>query len=138
MKRRVIAVGIVSPLLLAMCIVGILLMIKPVRRRVLGLMKRVLYQNNSRAIATSFYVEALDLLDSRGMRRHRGQTPMEFAQSLKNHPAGNPFLALTRMYNAVRFGPPEAPFSRSEAQTLLHVLRQSLHSSSQSPVASSQ
>jgi len=107
-------------------IVAVLLMIRPVRRHILGLTKRLLYQRNSRAVATSFYVEALDLLDSHGMKRSREQTPMEFAQSLENHPAGLPFLALTRMYNAIRFGPPEGAFSRSEAGNLLHALRQSL------------
>jgi len=112
-------------------VAGILLMIRPVRRRFLRLTKRLLYQSDSRVIATSFYMEALDLLDSRGMRRRREQTPMEFAESLENHSAGTPFLTLTRMYNAVRFGPPEATFPRSEAETTLRLLRQSLHNSGQ-------
>ncbi len=111
--------------------IGILLTIKPVRKRVLGLTKRLLYRSNSRAVASSFYVEALDLIGSYGMRRHRTQTPIEFAQSLESHPAGTPFLALTRMYNAVRFGPPEASFPRSEAETLLRLLRQALRASRQ-------
>jgi transglutaminase-like putative cysteine protease len=112
-------------------IAGILLMIRPFRRRFLGLAKRLLHQGNSRAVATGFYMEALELLDSRGIKRRREQTPMEFAQSLQKHPAGTPFLALTRMYNAVRFGPPEALFPRSEAEKLLDLLRESLCSSSQ-------
>ncbi len=115
-------------------IVAALLLIRPVRRRILVLTKRLLYQGNSRAVATSFYMEALDLLDSHGIRRSREQTPMEFAQSLGNHPVSSPFLALTRMYNAIRFGPPGGAFSRSEAESLLRLLRQSLHSCRQSSV----
>jgi hypothetical protein len=109
--------------------VAVLLMIRPVRRRILGWTKRLLYRGNSRAVAASFYMEALDLLDSHGMRRSREQTPMEFAQSLESHPAGIPFLSLTLIYNAVRFGPPEGDFSHTQAETLLHSLRRSLHSS---------
>jgi hypothetical protein len=114
--------------------VAVLLLIRPVRRRILGLTKRLLYQGNSRAVATSFFMEALDLLNSHGMGRSNEQTPMEFAHSLGSHPAGLPFLALTRMYNAVRFGPPEGDFSRSEADNLLRSLRQSLLDSPQSTV----
>ncbi len=115
-------------------VVAIFLMLKPVRRRFLARTKRLLYRGNSRAVAAGFYVEALDLLGSCGMRRRREQTPLEFAQSLINHPAGAPFLALTLMYNVVRFGPPEIPFPRSEAENLLRLLRQSLHCSRQSAV----
>ena len=81
-------------------IAGVLLTIRPVRRRILGLIKRLLYRENSRAVATSFYREALDLLDSRGLRRSPENTPLEFAQSLAHHPAGLPFLTLTQIYNA--------------------------------------
>jgi hypothetical protein len=117
---------------------GILLMFRPVRRRLLGLTKRLLYRGNSCAVATSFYREAVELLGSRGIRRRREQTPLEFAHSLAHHPAGMPLLSLTQMYNAVRFGPPQPSLSRSEAETLLRSLRQSLRNSCHSPVASGQ
>jgi protein-glutamine gamma-glutamyltransferase len=100
--------------------------IRPVRRRLGGLVKRKFYQNRPRIIAASFYAEALSLLGSQGFHRSQDQTFWEFAQSLGSHPAGIPFLALTQMYNAVRFGPPEAQFPCSEAQSLLRSLRASL------------
>ena len=45
---------------------------------------------------------------------------------LGEHPAAVPLLALTRMYNAVRFGPPGIGFRASEADALLRNLRNSL------------
>jgi transglutaminase-like putative cysteine protease len=102
------------------------LTIKPVRKRILILAKRVIFRSNSRALALEFYSEALNLLSARGMKRSRDQTPMEFALSLENHPAGTSFLALTQMYNAVRFGPPDVPLRQLEAKTLLDALRKAL------------
>jgi protein-glutamine gamma-glutamyltransferase len=110
--------------LLAAC-----LMIKRVRRRLGGLAKRKLYRNNPRIVAASFYAEALSLLSSQGLRRCQDQTPLEFASSLGPHPAGASFLALTHLYNVARFGPPEIRFSYSEADSLLRLLRASLHQS---------
>jgi protein-glutamine gamma-glutamyltransferase len=102
------------------------LSIRPVRRRLGGLAKRTLHRNNSRAVADSFYTEALSLLGAQGLSRLQGQTPMEFAKSLGSHPASIYILALTRMYNAARFGHPEAQFPHSEAASLLRLLRRSL------------
>ena len=115
--------------------VAVLLLIKPVRRRIIGMTKRSLYRNNSRVVATSFYGEALNLLRAYGLKRNREQTPMEFARSLGSHPAGTSFLALTRIYNAVRFGPPDTRFPHKEAQAMLHLLRQSLHRNKSKPSA---
>jgi transglutaminase-like putative cysteine protease len=105
--------------------IAALLQIRLVRKRILGLMKRALVRSDARAAATSFYSEALDLLGAQGLKRSPGQTPMEFAQSFGSHPAGRSFLALTHLYNAVRFGPPEARIPRSEVEALLRLLRAS-------------
>jgi len=54
-----------------------------------------------------FYRDALALLAARGWRQARGQTALEFAESLRPHPAAAPFAALTALYNRARFGPPD-------------------------------
>jgi hypothetical protein len=107
-------------------IMGILLMSKSIRRRILGRTKRVLYRNNPRAVAASFYREAVDLLAARGLKRSPQQTPMEFALGLGRHPASPSFVELTRLYNAARFGPPDVSFHLSPAEALLRSLRESL------------
>jgi protein-glutamine gamma-glutamyltransferase len=112
------------------CISGLalaaFLLFRPVRRRWGGLAKRKAYRNNPRAVASSFYTEALSLLGAQGFHRGQGQTFLEFAMSLDSYPAGIPFLALTRMYYAARFGLPEARFAYSEAESLLRLLREVL------------
>ena len=70
--------------------------------------------------------EALALLGAHGMKRGYAQTPVEFARSLGNHPAGESLLSLTRMYNAIRFGAAGAQFNRAEGQALLRALRAAL------------
>jgi protein-glutamine gamma-glutamyltransferase len=107
-------------------VVALLLAIKPLRKRILSLIRRTLYRGNPRILVASFYTEALALLGAQGIKRSYGQTPMEFAHSLEDHPAGSPFLSLTRMYNAVRFGPPGTSFHHLEALALLHSLRKAL------------
>jgi protein-glutamine gamma-glutamyltransferase len=105
---------------------ALLFAIRPLRRRVFGGMRRAFYQGNPRVVAASFYAEALALLGGRGFRLGPGQTPMEFARSLGGHPSGASLLALTQLYNSVRFGPPDLPFDQLEAQTQLRQLRNSL------------
>jgi transglutaminase-like putative cysteine protease len=100
-----------------------LLFVRPIRRRMLLWVQRAVYRDDPQKAASIFYMEALALLGADGMRHMRGQTPMEFAQSIGSHPAGKPFLSLTRIYYAVRFGPPGVPFQRSEAYALLRSLR---------------
>jgi protein-glutamine gamma-glutamyltransferase len=101
------------------------LIVRRWRREFYDLLGRSL-RRSPRSIAHSFYVDALGLLSEKGMERSRGQTPLEFARSLEGHPAGAPFLALTNMYNAARFGPPEKDLSLSEGEALLRLLRDSL------------
>jgi protein-glutamine gamma-glutamyltransferase len=105
---------------------AVLLLTRPARRRLLGWLQRAIYRQNPRMVITSFYMEAMALLGREGIKRGRAQTPMEFAHSIGNHPAGEPFLSLTRIYNAVRYGPPGIPFQRSTAETLLRALRTAL------------
>jgi protein-glutamine gamma-glutamyltransferase len=103
-----------------------LLLIRRWRRRILGRIQRAWHRDNSRALAASFFGEALELLGDRGFKRNRGQTALEFAGSLKGKPPGKPFLALTQLYYEMRFGPPDLPFNGAEAQTQLRLLRNSL------------
>jgi transglutaminase-like putative cysteine protease len=103
-----------------------LLFMSPVRKRIVHWVRRTVHREDARIVASSFFMEALALLEAAGMRHVRGQTPMEFAQSIGRHPAGKPFQSLTRMYNAARFGPPDTPFQRSDAEALLHALRDAL------------
>jgi protein-glutamine gamma-glutamyltransferase len=103
----------------------LILMVGKLRRRMLRLLRLKICRNPSLA-ACSFYMDALQLLDEKGIKRSRGQTPLEFARSLQLHPTGQHFLALTQMYNAARFGPPGTVLNSSEAETLLRSLRASL------------
>jgi protein-glutamine gamma-glutamyltransferase len=105
---------------------ALLLLIRPLRKRISAMVRRTVYRKNSRVLAVSFYSEALAILSARGFRREHGQTPIEFASDLGEHPAGVPFLSLTRMYNAVRFGPPGTSFNHWEAEADLHALRTAL------------
>ena len=102
---------------------AILLLIRRWRRRISGLIQRVWHQDDPKTVATSFFKEALDLLGDRGFKLDRSQTALEFALSLQGTPPGDPFLALTQMYYAIRFGPPDLPFNRPEAQIQLRLLR---------------
>jgi hypothetical protein len=76
--------------------------------------------------AASFYSEALALLADHGFKRDPGQTPLEFAHTLGNHPSRQSVLELTKIYNTIRFGPPGMPFNHAEAKRQLHLLRDSL------------
>ncbi len=100
--------------------------VRPLRRRIVDLVRHALRRRNERVIATDFYREATVLLGNQGIRRNYGQTPIEFARSLGNHPAASPLSSLTHMYNVVRFGAPGSYFNRTEARALLHALRAAL------------
>jgi hypothetical protein len=118
LKRRVF----LAPLMA----VVILLLIRPLRRRIFGRIRRIVYRDDSRIVAASFYAEALAVLGAQGFRLSKGQTPMEFARSLGSHPLGVSLMALTEMYNAIRFGPPGQHLDHAQAQAHLHHLRNSL------------
>lgn len=100
--------------------------IGPWRRTFMGWAWRALHSGNHGVAAASFYGEALALLGDRGVIRGQGQTPLEFAQSLGDHPARIPFLILTDMYYSIRFGPPGRTLDRKEAQNQIRLLRESL------------
>jgi transglutaminase-like putative cysteine protease len=101
-------------------------LVRPLRRCILNRIRQVLYRNRPRLYAGSFYSEALEMLSEHGIVRAPGQTPMEFALSLANHPAGAPLIILTRLYNAIRFGPPDAVPRSKKAEDLLQSLGISL------------
>jgi protein-glutamine gamma-glutamyltransferase len=107
-------------------IIAALLVIRPVRQRIISMIRRMLHPPTTQTAAVAFYKEALALLGRYGIERSPDQTPLEFAQTLDNHPAGLPFMSLTRMYNAIRFGPQDIHFPTMEAAALLQSLRNSL------------
>jgi protein-glutamine gamma-glutamyltransferase len=104
----------------------VLLTIRPLRTRILSLVRRTLSRGKPKNASATFYIEALALLGEHGMKRGYAQTPMEFARSLGDHPAGAPFLSLTQMYNEIRFGPLRDFPSQTEAKALLHSLQAAL------------
>ena len=110
------------PLILIMAMI----LVKPLRKRILNRIRPALYRNRLRLYAGSFYSEALEMLSEHGIVRAPGQTPMEFARSLENHPAQTPLITLTRLYNVIRFGPPDAVPRSKKAEDLLQSLRVSL------------
>jgi protein-glutamine gamma-glutamyltransferase len=114
------------PWVLLTAVVLIALLAGKHRRKIRHWLQRTLHSNNPSLAAHGFYMNALLLLYEKGMKRSRGQTLMEFALSLKGHPAAEPFLTLTRMYNAARFGPPGIPLNASKAAEQLRLLRLSL------------
>ena len=103
-----------------------MILVRPLRRRILSRIRPILYRNRPRLYAGSFYTEALEMLSEHGIVRAPGQTPMEFALSLGNHPAGTLLITLTRLYNVIRFGPPNAVPRSKKAEGLLQSLRMSL------------
>jgi transglutaminase-like putative cysteine protease len=70
-----------------------------------------------------FYRDALALLENHGMKIARGQTALEFAESLNPHPAAIPMTALTHLYNRIRFGPPDLSVEPEAARIHLQRLR---------------
>ncbi|HSW40762.1 MAG TPA: DUF3488 and transglutaminase-like domain-containing protein [Acidobacteriota bacterium] len=102
--------------------------IRPFRARFLRGAQRLFHRRNQRAVAISFYEEALELLAAHGYRRGMDQTPLEFAESLAGRPAGAPFMTLTRLYNAARFGHSPSGLKHSASRALLAALRDSLKS----------
>ncbi|HYK90939.1 MAG TPA: DUF3488 and transglutaminase-like domain-containing protein [Acidobacteriota bacterium] len=97
------------------------------RKRLSRTLRRLISRPKESSIAASFYEEALDLLRSRGLRRARGQTPLEFAHSLGDLRAAEPFKALTSLYYQARFGPAMIGELSSKGEGLLRSLRSALH-----------
>ena len=87
---------------------------------------RAFHSHSKPALVESFYREALELLEDSGLTRARSQTPLEFARNLEGHPVSDPFLALTRLYNRVRFGASFRPEDAMAAEANLVSLRLSL------------
>lgn len=110
-------------LLLPWAILLAILTIPPLRKRMLGLLRRMLPGRKPENAAASFYREALAILGEYGIKRSFAQTPIEFARSLRDHQVGAPFLSLTRIYNEIRFGPPRKGARDPEIHSLLRSLR---------------
>jgi len=70
-----------------------------------------------------FYEDALALLQRHGMKRQRGQTVLEFAESLSPHPAAAPFKELTHLYYGMRFGSSEPAGNPETAKFHLYCMR---------------
>ncbi len=114
-------------LVLVLITACLILRLQPaLRRRLARSFRRLLSQPDESAEITSFYAEALEILQSYGYRRNLGQTPLEFAQSIGDQPAAEPFKALTRLYNKIRFGPGRVGGHAAEAEALIRSLRSSL------------
>ncbi len=107
--------------------VALLLVVRPLRRRVALLIRSTWYRNNARRAAGSYYGEALEMLAAHGMKRACAETPLEFAHRIGDHPAGPSLRALTRLYNAARYGPPDASWNPAEAREHLSSMRIALH-----------
>jgi hypothetical protein len=120
------AVGRFWPLCLLIIAFAAVLLVRRWRRQCLGRLHRALHPGNMQIAAASFYSEALALLADHGFKRDPGQTPLEFAHTLGNHPSRQSVLELTKIYNTIRFGPPGMPFNHAEAKRQLHLLRDSL------------
>ncbi len=86
----------------------------------------VLLRRRKGRLVSVFYKEALDVLRKRGYTRAPSQTPLEFAASLRDHPAGASFASLTNLYYRLRFGAPEAEIPLAQLEDLLHGLRSAL------------
>jgi uncharacterized membrane protein len=102
----------------------------------IGLLQRLLHfigptrsRHDSGTTIVGLYVEALDLLKSRGWERRRSQTPLEFTRDLAQEPFGNVLFSLTALYNRVRFGRAVGQSDVSQVRELLRSLRVMRHSS---------
>jgi hypothetical protein len=89
-------------------------------------LRRALAGGDGAVIIVSFYEEALDLLCSHGLAPTRGQTPLEFAQSIGREPISRPLVSLTEIYNRIRFGCRQGPEDLARADALLADLKAAL------------
>jgi transglutaminase-like putative cysteine protease len=94
--------------------------------RLIRILRRRMGPTDAKLAIAGFYAEALQLLESRGFPRTRGQTPLEFARSLQGSPVGELLLTLTGFYYRIRFGINSEPEDYVKAQHSLRALRLSL------------
>ena len=116
----------ISIIVMLLVVTLAIFIVRPLRRSFSGSIRRRLFRSQPCVVATIFYVQALSLLKTHGFVRQATQTPVEFAQSLGDHPATAALSDLTQLYNNVRFGQSNTPFPHDEAQRLLRSLRASL------------
>jgi hypothetical protein len=84
---------------------------------------RLRFRHDPTAAVVGFYSEALETLRSRGWKRRREQTPLEFARELRDQPFGPALAALTAVYNRVRFGQMVEEGDLAHARSLLEALQ---------------
>jgi hypothetical protein len=68
-------------------------------------------------LATLYYAQMLHLLARRGIEKHEGQTPLEFAASMGLGNLAAPVAEFTTLYQAARFG--QAQTDRQQLRNLL-------------------
>jgi hypothetical protein len=95
-------------------------------RRAFRQLRRAVFPQPQQVAITGFYGEVLELLQAHGLTRNRGDTPLEFANSLKDHPVGESIGALTELYQQMRFGGGGGAQELSEARKLLGALKKIL------------
>jgi hypothetical protein len=94
--------------------------------RLLRRMRSFLVLGDMGSEITGFYSEALVLLKGHGLIRKCGETPLEFAESLKDLPVGQPLSALTQIYHQVRYGNSGGSAELSEARILIQSIKNTL------------
>lgn len=113
-----IPIGILALLLLAAT--GILLW--RYRKYLLILIRQNLLRKSPAKLAPSYYLELLDLLERKGLKRKAGETPAEFAQRVSPL-LGSPLpVQLTHLYYRTRYG--NLPMAPAELESIRRSLRQ--------------
>ncbi|HKR02329.1 MAG TPA: DUF4129 domain-containing protein, partial [Pyrinomonadaceae bacterium] len=87
-------------LLLLGLVIGLVLLVKRVRRLGFWHIFKRRQVEGGRASVVEFYERMTKALATRGLRRAAGETPLEFASATQMPEA----LHITRAYNRVRFG----------------------------------
>ena len=100
----------------------------PWTSRIMRRLHRAACRKKSGALIAGFYQEGLECLRRKGYRRAVGQTPLEFAAGLGDHPAAAPLGKLTHLYNRYRFGHPPDVIDFQEVEGLLRDLHVALAS----------
>ncbi len=86
-------------------------------------LRRLVFPADRASVIESFYAEAMRLLERHGLRRRRGQTPLEFAADLGAHPVRPDLTALTGIYYRMRFGPGSSDEDLAEARRILNSMK---------------
>jgi hypothetical protein len=99
---------------------------RTLRVRALRSFRRLVSPSDRTFFIESFYAEALEIMRKHGLCRRPDQTPLEFAELLGEHPAREDFMALTRIYNRIRFGAEGGTDEIRAAERRLKSMRQAV------------